>query len=65
MINDINDILDQKKIILQDSLIDLLHISVQLKKLSNKVDNRITILEDRIKECDRSIENDWYKKINI
>jgi len=58
MINDINDILDQKKIILQDSLIDLLHISVQLKKLSNKVDNRITILEDRIKECDRSIEND-------
>ena len=65
MINDINDILDQKKIILQDSLIDLLHISVQLKKLSNKVDNRIAILEDRIKECDRSIENDWYKKINI
>ena len=59
-----NDILDQK-IILQDSLIDLLHISVQLKKLSNKVDNRIAILEDRIKECDRSIENDWYKKINI
>jgi hypothetical protein len=56
-INDINSILE-KKIILQDSLIELLEISLQLKKLSNKVDNRIAILEDRMKDCDRSIKND-------
>ena len=56
----INDILDQKKkkIILQDSLIDLLHISVELKKLSIKVDERIVKIEDKIRECDRSIKND-------
>jgi hypothetical protein len=52
----INDILDQK-IILQDSLIDLLNISVQLKKLSIKVDERIVKIENKMKECDTIISD--------
>ena len=51
-----NDILDQK-IILQDSLIDLLHISVELKKLSIKVDERIVKIENKMKECDKIISD--------
>jgi len=50
------DILDQK-IILQDSLIDLLHISVELKKLTIKVDERIVKIEDKMKECDTIISD--------
>ena len=57
----INDILDQK-IILQDSLIDLLHISVELKKLSIRVDERIVKIENKMKECDKII-SDFEKDI--
>ena len=52
----INDILDQK-IILQDSLIDLLHISVELKKLSIRVDERIVKIEEKMKDCDTIISD--------
>ncbi len=52
----INDILDQK-IILQDSLIDLLHISVELKKLSIKIDERIVKIEEKMKDCDTIISD--------
>tara|TARA_R100000329_G_scaffold138269_1_gene119657 strand:- start:123 stop:449 length:327 start_codon:yes stop_codon:yes gene_type:complete len=52
----INDILD-KKITLQDSLIDLLHISVQLKKLSIRVDERIVKIEEKMKDCDKIISD--------
>ena len=51
-----NDILDQK-IILQDSLIDFLHISVELKKLSIRVDERISKIEEKMKDCDKIISD--------
>ena len=51
-----NDILDQK-IILQDSLIDFLHISVELKKLSIRVDERIVKIEEKMKDCDKIISD--------
>ncbi len=56
-----NDILDQK-IILQDSLIDFLHISVELKKLSIRVDERISKIEEKMKDCDKII-SDFEKDI--
>ena len=56
-----NDILDQK-IILQDSLIDFLHISVELKKLSIRVDERIGKIEEKMKDCDKII-SDFEKDI--
>ena len=57
----ISDILD-KKLAIQDSLISFLEVSIQLKKLSNKVDDIIAKLEMQKKECDKII-SDYDKHI--
>jgi len=51
-----NDILD-KKLAIQDNLISFLEVSIQLKKLSNKVDDIIEKLEDAKKECDKIVSD--------
>ena len=51
-----NDILD-KKLAIQDNLISFLEVSIQLKKLSNKVDDIIAKLEDAKKECDKIVSD--------
>lgn len=51
-----NDILD-KKLAIQDSLISFLEVSIQLKKLSNKVDDIIAKLEMQKKECDKIVSD--------
>jgi len=52
----ISDILD-KKLAIQDSLISFLEVSIQLKKLSNKVDDIIAKLEMQKKECDKIVSD--------
>ncbi len=52
----ITEILD-KKLAIQDSLISFLEVSIQLKKLSNKVDDIITKLEEEKKECDKIVSD--------
>ena len=52
----ISEILD-KKLAIQDSLISFLEVSIQLKKLSNKVDDIIAKLEEEKKECDKIVSN--------
>ena len=52
----ISEILD-KKLAIQDSLISFLEVSIQLKKLSNKVDDIITKLEEEKKECDKIVSD--------
>ena len=51
-----NDILD-KKLAIQDNLISFLEVSIQLKKLSNKVDDIIEKLEMQKKECDKIVSD--------
>ena len=52
----ITEILD-KKLAIQDSLISFLEVSIQLKKLSNKVDDIIAKLEMQKKECDKIVSD--------
>jgi len=52
----ITEILD-KKLAIQDSLISFLEVSIQLKKLSNKVDDIIAKLEEEKKECDKIVSD--------
>tara|TARA_A100000172_G_scaffold80695_1_gene70987 strand:+ start:627 stop:845 length:219 start_codon:yes stop_codon:yes gene_type:complete len=52
----ISEILD-KKLAIQDSLISFLEVSIQLKKLSNKVDDIIAKLEEEKKECDKIVSD--------
>ena len=51
-----NDILD-KKLAIQDNLISFLEVSIQLKKLSTKVDDIIAKLEEEKKECDKIVSD--------
>jgi len=52
----ISDILD-KKLAIQDNLISFLEVSIELKKLSNKVDDIIAKLEMQKKECDKIVSD--------
>jgi len=52
----ITEILD-KKLAIQDNLISFLEVSIQLKKLSNKVDDIIAKLEEEKKECDKIVSD--------
>ncbi len=52
----ISEILD-KKLAIQDNLISFLEVSIELKKLSNKVDDIIAKLEEEKKECDKIVSD--------
>lgn len=52
----ISEILD-KKLAIQDNLISFLEVSIELKKLSNKVDDIIAKLEMQKKECDKIVSD--------
>ena len=56
-----NEIFD-KKIILQDQEIQLLEISIELRKLTNKIEEQLAKIDVKKKECDKII-SDFEKDI--
>ena len=56
-----NEIFD-KKIILQDHEIKLLEISIELRKLTNKIEEQLSKIDVKKKECDKII-SDFEKDI--
>ena len=51
-----NEIFD-KKIILQDQEIQLLEISIELRKLTNKIEEQLSRIDVQKKECDTIISD--------
>ena len=56
-----NEVFD-KKIILQDHEIKLLEISIELRKLTNKIEEQLSKIDVKKKECDKII-SDFEKDI--
>ena len=56
-----NEIFD-KKIILQDQEIQLLEIAIELRKLTNKIEEQLSKIDVKKKECDKII-SDFEKDI--
>ena len=46
-----------KKIILQDQEIKFLEISIELRKLTNKIEEQLGKIDDQKKECDKIISD--------
>jgi DNA topoisomerase IA len=51
-----NEIFD-KKIILQDQEIQLLEIAIELRKLTNKIEEQLSKIDVQKKECDKIISD--------
>ncbi len=56
-----NEVFD-KKIILQDQEIQLLEIAIELRKLTNKIEEQLSKIDVKKKECDKII-SDFEKDI--
>ena len=56
-----NEVFD-KKIILQDQEIQLLEIAIELRKLTNKIEEQLSKIDVNKKECDKII-SDFEKDI--
>ena len=46
-----------KKIILQDQEIKFLEIAIELRKLTNKIEEQLAKIEEQKKECDKIISD--------
>jgi DNA topoisomerase IA len=51
-----NEVFD-KKIILQDQEIQLLEIAIELRKLTNKIEEQLSKIDVQKKECDKIISD--------